>query len=356
MKLLNFKKKLNFSVLFSTILSLNIPHLIAITFDDFLSIKQSSFICKQNHFSFLSEMPIDENQDIIKLSNLELYKPKPIGGCTGGIYRDANHIYYVKQSNPFTELLGAKLMNYIVGEQFTPVVKIVIDEVNYVASLELPNFITARTFTEKCHRLCKNAIGEADLDIVMDFLGIVDRHDRNVGYVLLPHLPPFAARIDFDTSFAFETNPRKNADYNPNSNHLCLNLLIHSIKKHPKAQFINSMKKLVSIPDEEIVRTIMQSYVSLSQLEFTELEPFLTLANKLLERKKLFRESLKSRKTFIYKQIQRRYFKSMYKTFNRVFLEIFPFHFSKSSKQFVLYIHNLLFPNVANRMPVIIIL
>lgn len=298
----------------------------------------------KNQYPLLFETPFNEREDLIELSTLELFKPKPKGGCTGGIYQKSNQIYYVKQSNPFTELLGAKLMNLIIGTERTPLIKIVTDQVNYVASLELPSFQTLKFYNEKYSTDCKNTLGEVDLTIAMDLLGIVDRHNQNIGYIFLPHLPPIAARIDFDTSFSFDQiRPSHNTQYNPNSNHLSFELLYYSIKKYPKKQIINSIKKITQTSDEQIFLTIISSYLTLSQIEELELEPFLSLANRLIERKKLFREAIENRHSSIYKAIQRQYFKMKYKTFNKFFLELFPIHLITIKNQLKTIMRNIFF-------------
>lgn len=316
----------------------------------FITIIQLTFLHAINlssltkQYPFLFEVTFDEKEDIIQLSSLELYKPKPKGGCSGGIYRESNHIYYVKQSNPFTELTGGKLMNLIIGTLRTAKVKIIADKANHVASLQLQHFQTKKLFNDTYSYMFKNVIGEVDLTIAMDFLGLVDRHDQNVGYIILPDLPPIAARIDFDTSFSFDQiRPSHNTDYNPDSNHLSLELLYYSIKKYPKNQIIDSIKKITEISDEQIIISIIESYATLSQLKETEIEPFLILANRLIERKKLFSQAIESRNTPLYKALQKQYFKIHYKDFNRAFREVFPIHLSSIKNQIKMFIEKLFF-------------
>lgn len=305
----------------------------------------------KKQYPFLNEINKDQSEGIIELSNLQLLKPKPKGGCTGGVYQDSHHIYYVKQSNPFTELIGSKLLNLIIGTQCTPIVKLVIDEVNFVASQELDNFKTQKFYNEEYIRPCLNASGAVDLAIAMDFIGLVDRHSQNIGFVLGLHNSPLAARIDCDTSFTFDNvEPTHNTQYNPNSNHLSVSLLYYSIKKYPKDKIINSIKKITNISDEQIITTVLEAYTALSQKEPTDLEPFLVLANKLIERKKLFRESIESKNSPIYKALQKQCLRNIYKTFNKCFFELFPIHFSKLYKQFKITIHDFVFPN-SNLVP-----
>lgn len=306
----------------------------------------------QKLYSRLLEMDIDQKQDIIELSNLQLFKPKPIGGCTGGIYCDSNQIYYVKQSNPFTELIGSKIMNLIMGTHCTPVVKLIIDQINCVASLELPNFQTQKYYNENFITPYNNAIGKVDLIVAMDFLGLVDRHSRNLGYILSPNFCPIAARIDFDACFSFDkVKPSLNTQYDPNSNHLCLSLLYYTIKKYPKPQIISSIKKIISIPDEQIMMAVLQAYVALSQKDPIDLDPFLVIANKLIERKNLFRETIECRDSPIYKAMQRQYLKSKYKAFNQFFLDIFPIHYLTVSKKVKTFIRNFICPSSPNLVP-----
>lgn len=262
--------------------------------------KKNNFTCG-DPYSFLHNAGIDINKDIIRLSDLQLFRKKTTNNLKG-VYTDSNKktIYYIKQSNPVTELMGSRLMNLILGTRCTPIVKLVNDQKFTVASLELLNFKTQK----KIDVVNKTIVGEAALVIAMDFIGLVDRHSRNMGYVALDPKTFLAARVDFDASFDFESNFF--GEHSLYTNHLNLKHLYSSINKYPRNEIINAMKKIINIPDEKIVMVIFQSWATLTHAGYIlDLNLCLAFAQQLIERKNAFREAF-NEKNSIFNQLIRK--------------------------------------------------
>lgn len=249
-----------------------------------------NFTC-DDPYIFLCERGIDvEQKNIIQASDLQFIKGKPKGGCSGGIYRDQKgQVYYLKLSNPFTELMGSKLMNLLVGTQRTPIVKLVKDQHNFTASGALKGFKTKKALKQKW----KSIQREVELIIAMDLIGLVDRHKGNMGGIVRKNKKALAARVDFDTSFSFTINPTANTSYNPNCDHLDLRHLLITAKNYPSNEVITAMKKVIRIPDEKIILTIFEGWVTLNRAGYpVEQETCFALAQKLIERKNTFRALL----------------------------------------------------------------
>lgn len=248
-----------------------------------------SFVCPDpNDFLLHSGINIDNN--IIEQSRLKPLKEKFTGGSQGGIYKGNTNTYFIKRSNVFTEFIGSKLMNLIMGKKCTPTVRLVKDQVNCVASVKLRKFSNRKEFRSKKKISRKNLRGEADIAVAMDFLGIVDRHSKNLGYVNLSSKKLLAARVDFDASFAFEISPRSNSIYNENSNHKNLNLLYLSMQTFPEHQVRSAIRKIGNISDEKIIMTIFECWATFNKLGYViSSESCFALAHKLIERKKAFK-------------------------------------------------------------------
>lgn len=239
-------------------------------------------------YKFLLNEGIDIDKNMIRLSNLKRIRKKPTGHCKGGIYCDSNKtIYYVKKCRIFNEFTGSQLMNLLVGTEATPVVKVIKNHKRMAAAIKIKSF----KIEKKTNTYYKNILNEVELQIAMDFLGLVDRHPRNMGYVRVNSRTLLAARIDFDACFDFESKK----GYTSKSNHLSLKHLHSSIKIYPKDEIINAIRKIVDIPDQKIVMIIFESWLTLSRSGSNfQLERFLELAQKLIERKNLFREVLEN--------------------------------------------------------------
>lgn len=257
--------------------------------------KKNNFVCG-DPFVFLKNYGINIDKDIIQLSNLQLYRKKTTNNLKG-IYIDSNNIiYYIKKANPITEFMGSRLMNLIVGTKCTPIVKIVSDQKFTVASIELLNFKTQKDqdITNK------TILGETEINIAMDFIGLVDRHQGNMGFVKDFKDPEILrrARVDFDASFDFESNFI--GEHSLGTNYLNLKHLRSSANRYPKNEVINAIKKIINIPDEKIIMVIFQAWATLTRAGYVlELNHCLAFAHQLIERKKAFLDVLKDKNSFI---------------------------------------------------------
>lgn len=245
-------------------------------------------------YKFLLNQGIDIDKDIIHLSKLKRIKKKSTGHSKGGIYRDSHkNIYYVKKCRIFNEIVGSRLMNLIVGTETTPIVKPIKNHKNRVASTKIKSFkMEKSTYTHS-----KTILNEVLLRIAMDYLGLVDRHPRNMGFVRQNSKTLLAGRVDYDTCFDFES--RKS--YTSKTNHLSLKHLHRSIKKCPKDEIISALRKIIEIPNEQILMSIFQSWVLLSRSGTkTSYTQCFELAQKLLERKEVFRDALENPNSYTY--------------------------------------------------------
>lgn len=248
----------------------------------------------ENPNDFLLQLGINVENNILDPKNLQVLQQKFNGGCTGGVYQDevTRNIYFIKQSHVFSEFIGSKLMHLIMGQGRTPVTKIVKDYLGSVASLKLKNFKTRKELASKKRFKKKTIIGEAELAVYQDFLGLVDRHPGNMGFQRHKKGKKLlAARADMDSSFAFEVRPKANGQYKPGGNHLNLNQLYLSMHVYPEHDVMKAIKTVIDIPDEKIIMTLFEAWVTFSRTGYNEvsLDSCMSLARKLNERKKAFK-------------------------------------------------------------------
>ncbi len=304
----------------SIFLLLLVPHCNCATFNECFPEKYN-FICG-NPNDFLHQTGITLENNIIDRARLQLLDRKFNGGSSGGIYQGNHNTYFIKQSNVFTEFIGSKLMSLIMGKKCTPVVKLVRDQIDCIASTKLEKFKTRKELESKKRFKRQKLVGEADITVAMDFLGIVDRHSKNMGYIKLRSKKLLAARVDFDASFAFEIRPRANAHYQETSNHMNLNLLYLSMQTYPEHEVRKAIKNITDIPDEKIVTTIFECWATFSQMGYAiSSESCFNLARKLIERKSAFNAILNDPNAVNYLSLQED------PVFNKVFKEL------KKSKQ-----------------------
>lgn len=251
------------------------------------------FIC-EDPYAFLEKIGINITEDLIDFNDLTLIQEKPTGACKGGIYaniHDPSQIYFVKQANSFHEFMASRLMNLIVGTQATPIIKIIKNKSRTTASLKLPNFYMAN----KADFTNKTILGEILLIIAMDFLGLIDRHGRNQGYVTLNENTLLAARVDFDACFDFESTVTGIHQFPYKTSHLDLKHLFVTMQTYPKDQVEQAIKKIVDISDEQIIMIALQAWGVLSQTKSPRsLKKCLKLTKILIERKHAFKKALKS--------------------------------------------------------------
>jgi len=251
------------------------------------------FICEDKH-EFLRKMGINIEEDLVDFNDLKLMKDKTYGACKGGIYvdkHDNSKVYFLKQANSFHEIFCSRLMNHIMGTKATPIVKIVKNKKRTTASLKLPNF----TMTLKADLTNKRIKGEVLLAVAMDFLGLIDRHSRNNGYVTLNDNTVLAARVDFDACFDYEsTVTGTHQGIAKKRDHMDLKHLYVTMQTYPKDQVEDAIKQIVKIPDEKIVMIAFQTWAILSESKSPRsFKTCMKLAKKLIERKKAFKSVLK---------------------------------------------------------------
>ncbi len=134
-----------------------------------------------------------------------------IGGKFGGIrpgatYKDlSGETWFVKEGQaPLKEYIGSRVMNLLVGP-YSPEVELIADKPGYTASRFISGFVPG-TFvhrTERAKYKNKPLVGQAELDVAMDLMGLGDRHPGNQGYIDMGDRLE-AARVDFDEAFKFD--------------------------------------------------------------------------------------------------------------------------------------------------------
>lgn len=248
-----------------------------------------NFICK-NPKEFLQRMNVDINQNILHMKKLHQTNKLKMGFSKGSFHADQNNIeYFVKECSLVHEFIGSRLMNLIVGTKCSPIVKLVKDKVNGIASTKLPNFVRKNAIDLENRKI----IDEVTLTVVMDYIGLRDRNPKNMGYILLPSNDLQAARVDFDTSLRFKDHRWKGK--HDECGHLNLKLLNESLKNFPKDQIINAIQRIVDVPDEKIVMTILECWATLDQVgHHIPFERAILFAQQLIERKNAFHKVQKS--------------------------------------------------------------
>lgn len=241
----------------------------------------------EDPYAFLLSMGIDLNKDIVYFSNFRAIKGTTLGGNKGNFYKDARNVeYFIKYSSLFQEFTGAKFMNIILPSQ-SATVKIVADRLGLTASKKIDNFHRQKEVDVRN----KQMLGEVDVAIAQDFIGLTDRGKKNVGFLTKGSDTLIFARIDYDKSFRFANN-RINSDLN-SMDHLNLVMLNDSIKTYPKDQVIQSLRKIINISDQAIVLTSFHAFAALAYAGYPiDLEGSFILAQKLIERKNAFRQTL----------------------------------------------------------------
>lgn len=192
------------------------------------------------------------------------------------VYEGKDEIeWFVKSSdNPAHEYLGAMMMNLLFGSR-TPIVKIVRGEEMHTASRNLVGFVTEFSAPKS------KRYGEGELVVALDWLGIADRNDLNMGYVLTEKGLE-ATRVDYDDSFLFHNCDDIDSGY--------LNRLLERYRLE-EVEFM--MKTIRDLP-EEVVKEVMRAGLNtLRKNEFRVDERQMSkILRTLLERKRSIGELL----------------------------------------------------------------
>lgn len=256
--------------------------------------KNYDFTCTDPD-DFLKKMGIDIEKNIIQMSDLHSTDDFKRGHHKGSFFADEeDNEYFVKKCGLFNEFMGSRLMNVILEEN-SPLIKIVKDRISTTAAEKLPKFVRKRDYIKKKEsRRNKHTItDEVRLAIAMDYIGLCDRNDKNMGYRRLKPRTQFSAvRVDYDTSFRFGKNGRWSG-IGVNIDYLDLSLLEISIKKFPRDQVIKALAKVVSTPDKEIIMAVVEGWATLRHIGYNlPLDTGFTFAKQMIERKKAFNKIL----------------------------------------------------------------
>lgn len=267
-----------------------------------------SLICEDPYKCFLS-LGINLEDDIITLPKNQKFKKNHVGISNGSIYHNGDQIIYIKHSNPFIELMASRLMNLFIGTTYSPIVKVIRDESEKytIASLKLPGFQPISSFN-KSDKIIK---GKANLAVAQALLGVVDQNKHNMGVVRVNSKTYYAARVDLDSSFDYTS--KLQGTYSLDTDYLDLKHLHLAIQTFPKQEVINAIKQITDVSDEKIIMTIFQAWATLCQAGYLlSLDPCLTLAHQIIDRKNAFREAIENKNSNAYKLIAKKHKKKKY--------------------------------------------
>jgi len=257
----------------------------------FLSKNQYGFYCGAPN-SFFKEFGIKTNEYQMQLNDLTFVQEDQgaikTGSVHANIYMDANKIYYFVQSpkSVKNELIGSKLMQLMVGTERTAIVKLLKDKRQKIAARMIKGFRIKATFDTKDKRI----VGCAELAIAMDFLGLINRNESNIGIVELDSKTLTPARVDYAYSFQFDQKggaKSMSEDRDP----LCLKQLYQTLEKYPLSEILPALEKVIDISDDQIFIEVIRCWAALSDLkiESFSLKEATLLASKLIQRKNIFK-------------------------------------------------------------------
>ncbi len=245
------------------------------------------------------QLHLKTSSSVLKLSDLVEVGKKPTGYTQGGVYMDSNKVfYYVKDAQSVkNEIIGSRLMNLIFGTEQTPIVMLIEDHPEKIASRMIRGFTMKNAFHNKQNFNTKNKKyifkDDAALDIASSFLGLIDRHDRNTGYVEVAPQEVVSARADFDHSFAFNSSPVGIPQLFEKNDPCNLLQFYYTFGKYPSKDIIPTLDRILAIPDQQLLMLIVESWVTLSHVKsHFSLEDSFNLANQLIDRKKAFKNAL----------------------------------------------------------------
>lgn len=137
--------------------------------------------------------------------------------------------------------------------------------------------------------------GDVELAIGIDFIGLGDRHDKNLGYVIRNSDSLFiAARIDYDHAFFFDANksprdPKELFLVKPRSRKYFAETIInYGLEPCRKA-----LELIAAVPDKQLEATVWKSlneYLAINSGEDSEIKKYIDLTAALLERKTMVSE------------------------------------------------------------------
>lgn len=251
-----------------------------------------NFICTDLD-NFLQRMGIDFNKNIISYKDLHQVDKKRMGCHKGSFYVDQSGAeYFVKESQLFNEFMGAKIAHLFLDQNAAPIVKVVKDKKDSMASLKIHSFIRRKDTSKN------SASGEVLLAVVMDLIALEDRSKRNQGYSNSSTDPNrvMHARVDFDKSFCFGKKRWKEVKIN--SDYLDLSHLMSSIKKFSKKEIIEALETVVKVSNKDLMMTVLDGWMALKSIGWEQpMEMGFLFGQQIIERKNAFHEVLKDLRT-----------------------------------------------------------
>ncbi|PWU04819.1 MAG: hypothetical protein C5B43_04085 [Verrucomicrobia bacterium] len=217
---------------------------------------------------------IKNTERFLTLAHLIKVNDKIAGASSGGFYRDQERKMWIvkKGQNAVNEYLGAKIMKLFVPN--TPEVKLLKDAPGFTASLYIQEF-HMETAIQKL--INKSIVGQFELNLAMDLIGIGDRNYANMGYISQNNVFE-AVRIDFDESFKhfnfdLPIDPKLN---------MCAELYSSNLSG-------KKAKRILNTPDELIFYVLGDSYNDLLTIKADfDVEHYKKLADVIIARKALF--------------------------------------------------------------------
>lgn len=250
------------------------------------------FVCKDPD-SFFRKMGIDIEKNIVQLDNLHKTDRTKMGFNKGSFYADKKDTeYFVKKCRILNEFMGAKLIHLFLDKN-TPVVKVVEDKKLATASVKIPQFTRQKDLKDSSINVKKHTVrDEVRLQVAMDFIAVIDRNEKNMGFISKDSDTLLSARVDYDTSFHF--GKRRFKGENIKCDHLNLYLLKDTIKNYPKDQIVDALQNVINVSDKEIMMTVLECWLTLQYVGLDlPIETGFTFGKQMIERKHAFHEVYK---------------------------------------------------------------
>lgn len=215
----------------------------------------------------------------LSLEGMKLVSKKSSGVSHGGVYRDRDGVvWFVKQGqNAEYEFLASVMMNVLFGNR-TPLVKLVDGRSGYTASRNILGFMQKKGAPEKTVRY-----GEGALAVALDWLGVFDRHEANMGYIVREDGLE-ATRVDYDASFDFRAiYETEDTDQDrPNFN----GHLIGLIDAYGIEEVVGMLEVIRDLPEDVLIKLFDVSVAMLEENNFrVNAKSMDKILNHLIERK-----------------------------------------------------------------------